>query len=50
MLNLIGKDITKINALINKPGFENFMKKKRYLYGKKDTKDGRKMGHINFYN
>ena len=50
MLNLIGKDITKINSLINKPGFKNFMKKKRYLYGKKDTKDGRKMGHINFYN
>ena len=49
MLNLIGNDITKINSLINKPSFRNFLKKKRYLYGKKDIKAGRKMGHINFY-
>ena len=49
MLNLIGSDIKKIKSLINKPSFMKFLKKKRYLYGKKDIKDGRKMGHINFY-
>ena len=49
MLNLIGKDIKEIDSLIDKPRFKNFMKKKRYLYGKEDIKEGRKMGHINFY-
>ena len=49
MLNLIGNDIKKIRSLINKPSFMKFLKKKRYLYGKKDIKVGRKMGHINFY-
>jgi len=49
MLNLIGNDIKKIKSLINKPSFMKFLKKKRYLYGKKHIKDGRKMGHINFY-
>ena len=49
MLNLIGNDIKKIKSLTNKPSFMKFLKKKRYLYGKKDIKVGRKMGHINFY-
>ena len=49
MLNLIGDDVNKINLLIDKPQFQKFMKKKSYLYGKNETKVGRKMGHINFY-
>lgn len=42
MLNLIGKDVLKWKKLSNNP------KAKLHLYGKKEIREGRKMGHVTF--
>jgi len=42
MLNLIGDDINNVNALLDRPNAC------LHLYGKKQIKKGRKMGHITF--
>jgi len=41
MKNLVGNEIELFNSYINEPNY------KVYLYGKKEVRDGRKMGHIN---
>ena len=42
MINLIGYDVNNINALLDAPNAC------LHLYGKKQARDGRKMGHITF--
>ena len=41
MKNLIGKDIELVTKYLKKPNY------KIHLYGKKEVREGRKMGHIN---
>ena len=48
MKNLIGNDITNINFIKSKKEFSNFKKANLHRYYKKETKPGRKMGHITF--
>ena len=48
MKNLIGDDITNINFIKSKKEFSNFKKANLHRYYKKETKPGRKMGHITF--
>ena len=48
MKNLIGNDIANINLIKSKKEFRNFKKAKLHRYYKKETKPGRKMGHITF--
>ena len=48
MKNLIGNDIANINLIKSKKEFSNFKKANLHRYYKKETKPGRKMGHITF--
>ena len=41
MKNLIGSDVKLVKDYINEPNY------KIHLYGKKDIRQGRKMGHLN---
>ena len=48
MRNLIGKEIKKSKEICSLGKYSSYKKSKIYNYGKKDVKEGRKMGHINF--
>lgn len=51
MVNLLGEHIEPLNSLIDQPGFledaDLGVSAKVHLYGKKEAKEKRKMGHIN---
>ncbi|MDU0205780.1 5-(carboxyamino)imidazole ribonucleotide synthase [Paenibacillus sp. MAH-36] len=51
MVNLLGEHIEPLNGLIDQPGFledaDLGVSAKVHLYGKKEAKEKRKMGHIN---
>lgn len=51
MVNLLGEHIEPLHSLIDQPGFledeELGVSAKVHLYGKKEAKEKRKMGHIN---
>ena len=48
MRNLIGKEIKKSREICSLGKYSSYKKSQIYNYGKKDVKEGRKMGHINF--
>jgi phosphoribosylaminoimidazole carboxylase (NCAIR synthetase) len=48
MRNLIGREIKQIGKIRGLKRYNSYSRSKKYNYGKKVVKDGRKMGHINF--
>lgn len=49
MLNILGQDKEKIDALIENKNFDKGIEYKIHIYGKDEWIKNRKMGHINFY-
>ena len=48
MRNLIGKEIKLISSITKEKRYKSYRIIKRYSYNKKEVKEGRKMGHLNF--